>query len=80
MADLVPTQRTELEPVVDRFSTGLTHYLDHPFEKSGPGHRCDFSEEFVAQFAKWLKANFKVSVDGPPCQPHPELKLLRCPA
>src|SRR5262249_28669009 len=34
-------------------------HLDHPLEKSGPGHRCDFREEFVEEFAKWLKATFK---------------------
>lgn len=55
-------------------------HLDHPFEKTGPGHRCDFSEEFIEDFAKWLKANFKVGVHGQPCQPHSELKLPRCPS
>jgi hypothetical protein len=54
-------------------------HLDHPFEKGGPGHRSDFGEEFVGAFAKWLKANFKVGVHGPPCKPHPALKLPRCP-
>lgn len=52
-------------------------HLDHAFEKTGPGHRSDFSEEFVEEFAKWLRANFKVGVHGPPCQSHPELKLPR---
>jgi hypothetical protein len=55
-------------------------HLEHPFEKSGPGHRSDFSEEFVEEFAKWLKANFKIGVHGPPCKPHSELKLPRCPS
>ena len=55
-------------------------HLDHPFEKSGPGHRCDFGGEFLEAFAKWLKGNFKVGVHGPPCKPHSELKLPRCPA
>ncbi|QDU21883.1 Nmad2 family putative nucleotide modification protein [Urbifossiella limnaea] len=54
-------------------------HLDHPFEKAGPGHRADFSEEFVGAFAKWLKSNFKVGVHGPPCKPHSELKLPKCP-
>jgi hypothetical protein len=54
-------------------------HLDHPFEKSGLGYRCDFTEEFVAGFAKWLNAKFKVGVHGPPCKPHSELKLPRCP-
>jgi hypothetical protein len=57
----------------------LSTHLDHPFEKSGPGHRSDFSEEFVTDFAKWLKANFKVGVHGSPCKSHSELKLLKCP-
>lgn len=56
-----------------------TIHLDHPFEKSGPGHRSDFSEEFVNAFAKWLKNNFKVGVHGDPCKPHSELKPPRSP-
>jgi hypothetical protein len=55
-------------------------HLDHPFEKTGPGHRCDFTEEFVEDFARWLKATFKVGVHGPPCRPHSELRLARCPS
>ena len=55
-------------------------HLDHPFEKTGPGHRCDFSEEFIKDFAKWLKANVKVGIHGQPCQPHSELKLPKCPS
>jgi len=55
-------------------------HLDHPFEKRGPGHRCDFSEEFVEDFAKWLKANFKTGIHGQPCKPHSELKLSKCPS
>ena len=55
-------------------------HLDHPFEKAGPGHRADFSQEFVGALAKWLKANFKVGVHGQPCKPHSELKLARCPS
>jgi hypothetical protein len=55
-------------------------HLGHPFEKIGPSHRCDFSEEFIEDFAKWLKANFKVGVHGQPCQPHSELKLTGCPS
>jgi hypothetical protein len=55
-------------------------HLDHPFEKRGPGHRCDFSEKFVEDFAKWLKANFKTGVHGQPCKPHSELKLPKCPS
>jgi hypothetical protein len=56
-----------------------TTYLDYPFEKSGPRYRCDFSEEFVEDFARWLKANFKVGVHGRPCAPHSELKMPKCP-
>jgi len=54
-------------------------HLDHPFEKAGPGHRADFSEDFVEAFAKWLEANFKVGVHGQPCKPHSELTLTRWP-
>ena len=54
-------------------------HLDHPFEKKGPGHRCDFSEEFVEDFAKWLRSYFKVGIHGPPCKPHSELKLPKKP-
>jgi Nucleotide modification associated domain 2 len=53
-------------------------HLDHPFEKRGPGHRCDFSDDFVDDFAKWLKANFKRGVHGQPCMPHSELELPKC--
>lgn len=53
-------------------------HLDHPFEKRGPGHRSDFSEQFVEGFAKWLKAHFKVGVHGLPCKPHSGLSLTRC--
>ncbi len=38
----------------------------------------DFSVEFVEDFARWLKANFKVGVHGRPCAPHSELE--KCPA
>ena len=53
--------------------------LDHPFEKTGPGHRGDFGEEFVEAIAGWLRKSFKVGVHGQPCRPHSELKLPRCP-
>lgn len=46
------------------------NYLDHPFEKSGPGHRSCFSEEFVKDFAKWLKDTFKVGGRTSPCAGH----------
>ena len=39
-------------------------HLDHEFEKTGPGYRCDFSEEFVEDFANWLQDNFKTGVHG----------------
>jgi hypothetical protein len=55
-------------------------HLDHPFEKSGPRYRCDFSVEFVEDFARWLKANFKVGVHGRPCAPHSTLEMPKCPA
>ena len=76
-------QRTTTGPdgrfAIDISAIPRTH-LDHPFEKTGPGHRCDFSEEFVEEFARWLKTSFKVGVHGPPCKPHSELKLPKCPA
>jgi hypothetical protein len=53
--------------------------LDHPFEKSGPGHRSDFSEDFVNAFAIWLKATFKVGVHGQPCKPLAEHQIPICP-
>lgn len=49
--------------------------LDHPFEKQGPGHRSDFSPEFVEVFGGWLQATFKVGVHGPPCKPLSNLRL-----
>lgn len=58
----------------------LCKHLDHFFENKGPGHRCDFSEEFVEDFAKWLKTNLKLGVHGTRCKPHSELKLPKCPS
>jgi hypothetical protein len=55
-------------------------HLDHPFEKTGPGHRSDFHEEFVLAFARWLKVTFRVGVHGPPGKPHPRLTLKGFPA
>ena len=55
-------------------------HLDHPFEKKGPGYRCDFSEEFIDEFAKWLKATFKTGVHGLPCKPYDdETEIPKCP-
>lgn len=54
-------------------------HLNHRFEKTGPGYRRDFTEAFVDNFAKWLRTNFKVGVHGPPCKPHSELDIPRCP-
>ena len=53
-------------------------HLQHPFEKTGPGYRSDFCEEFIAEFAEWLSATYKVGVHGLPCKPHAELKLPVC--
>lgn len=55
-----------------------TTHLDHPFEKSGPAFRCDFSEAFIEQFANWIKTKFKVGIHGPPCQPHSDWKKPKC--
>lgn len=54
-------------------------HLNHPLEKSGPGNRSDFSEDFIGDFAKWIKATFKVGVHGPPCKPCDESTLPKCP-
>ncbi len=50
--------------------------LEHPFEKSGPGHRSDFSDEFFEEFSGWFGLNFKVGVHGLPCKPYSTLKML----
>jgi hypothetical protein len=55
-------------------------HLDHPFEKSGPGYRCDFSEEFVEAFASWLPATFTKGVHGSPCKPLSDLPVPKCPS
>lgn len=52
-------------------------HLHHHFEKSGPGYRCDFSEEFIEDFANWLQATFKSGVYWPPCEPHSEWRMPR---
>lgn len=54
-------------------------HLDHPFEKKGPGYRCDFSEEFIEQFASWLGKTFRKGVHGQPCMPLLDLPTLKCP-
>lgn len=55
-------------------------HLTHNFEKRGPGYRSDFSEEFIEDFAAWLKANFKSGVNGAPCKPHPGQRIPKCPS
>lgn len=54
-------------------------HLYHPFEKFGPGHRSDFNEEFVNDFALWIKATFKVGVHGRPCKPLTDHQIPKCP-
>ncbi len=44
-------------------------HLDHEFEKRGPGHRSDFTEEFIEDFVSWLEATFAKGVHGLPCKP-----------
>ncbi len=44
-----------------------TANLHHPFEKAGPGYRCDFTDEFINDFARWLETSFRVGVHGRPC-------------
>ena len=53
-------------------------HLRHRFEKKGPGYRCDFSEEFVIEFARWLERAFEPGVHGPPCKPYFDGSKPRC--
>lgn len=55
-------------------------YLKHPFEKRGPGYRCDFTEEYVEEFVTWLEDTFKVGVHGPPCRPRTDFRTPVCPS
>ncbi|MFH1690249.1 MAG: hypothetical protein ABIE42_08430 [Candidatus Eisenbacteria bacterium] len=41
--------------------------LRHPFEKRGPGHRSDFTEEFIRDFAGWLESSWEIGQHGAPC-------------
>ena len=41
--------------------------LHHPFEKRGPGHRSDFTEEFTDDFARWLGSRWEIGQHGAPC-------------
>jgi hypothetical protein len=50
-------------------------YLHHPFEKHGPGHRSDFTEEFIRDFADWLESRWEVGQHGSPCGEGPESSL-----
>jgi hypothetical protein len=52
--------------------------LEHPFEKKGPRYRCDFTEDYIQTFAKWLKETFKVGIHGQPCKSHSELLKTCC--
>ncbi len=54
--------------------------LDHPFEKTGPGFRSDFSREFIDDFVRWLRTTFKRGIHGPPCQPfNDDTEIPKCP-
>lgn len=53
-------------------------HLYHPFEKKGPGYRCDFTEEFIEGFVAWLEDAFKVGIHGSPCKPHSDFRTPGC--
>lgn len=53
--------------------------LNHPFEKTGPGYRSDFSGELIVEFSEWLNFSFKVGIHGMPCLPHSQLLMPKCP-
>ena len=50
-------------------------HLHHPFEKRGPGHRSDFTEEFIRDFAGWLESRWEIGQRGAPCGDGPESSL-----
>lgn len=54
------------------------NYLDHEFEKKGPGHRSDFSPAFIEEFTNWLQKNFAAGVHGLSCQPLPNQHVSPC--
>jgi hypothetical protein len=51
-------------------------HLPHPLEKKGPGHRSDFEDGFISDFAAWLEGGFETGVHGPPCKVLPGLPQL----
>ena len=53
-------------------------HLDHNFEKTGPGHRSDFSQVFVEEFISWLGMTFKKGVHGQPCKPLEDYAAPTC--
>ncbi len=53
-------------------------HLDHNFEKRGPGHRSEFSEEFIWDFVSWLEATFTKGVHGVPCKPLAKYAIPTC--
>jgi hypothetical protein len=57
-----------------------SRFLNYPLEKTGPGFRRDFDEDFISDFVAWLEDKFKVGVHGQPCKPHSELKMPKCPS
>jgi hypothetical protein len=55
-------------------------HLDHPFEKKGPGYRCDFSQAFIDDFTEWLETTFHRGVHGPPCKRVRWVSKPKCPS
>jgi hypothetical protein len=55
-----------------------SHSLIHPFEKKGPGYRCDFSDGFIQDFASWLEQSYRVGRHGDPCKPQSKLRIPSC--
>ena len=56
-----------------------TKHLDQSFSKKGLGYRCDFSAEFVEDFASWITSTFKRGIHGPPCKPKSVNPSQTCP-
>jgi hypothetical protein len=48
----------------------------HPIEKRGPNFRCDFTDQMVRSFGRWIAHRFKPGVHGDPCAPLE--KTMRC--
>ncbi len=50
-------------------------HRDHSLEKRGPWHRCDFSQDFIVDFVRWV-TQLPKGKTGEPCKAPPTAQTL----